>query len=223
MTDINIDIDTMKTEIMEELRKSGTKVIPSVYNGNKEAIKKFAKFDKYIKEYNDNKKKIEERYAPNIAIEKISNLDIDLMAEKSILKDDLDDILKKEIQYKQQGIKNNTCKPEYKEARKEALDILLTLGNKLDMQTTMEIIKPIVEAKDLTTLKVLKETSSKEAKYLYTGAIREVEQYLSTSELDQVIKDMKQYINNNGKHSRSIILENFIYNNDRDYYNSLRG
>ena len=104
------------------------------------------------------------------------------------------------------------AKPEYKQARAEALDICLKIGNRLDDQVTAELIKPIVEAKDLTLLKILKETASKKSAYIYIGAIREVEKYLDNTNLEYAIKDAKRYINN-PKNRKSMILESFILNN----------
>ena len=191
--------DSMREEIIQELEKSGKRIIPSHYDGNKELIKLIDKFDTTQNIYKDK-------------VEKIKELDLELIADKTSLKYDLDAILSDEIKYKKQAIKNNMAKPEYKQARAEALDICLKIGNRLDDQVTAELIKPIVEAKDLTLLKILKETSSKKSSYVYIGAIREVEKYLDNTNLEYAIKDAKRYINN-PKNKKSMILESFILNN----------
>ena len=205
-------LEQMKKEIIKELEESGKRVIPSYYNGGEKLIKLINKFDESQNIYKDKVEKINKRYSVEVAKEKIRELDLELIADKSSLKYDLDAILSDEIKYKKQAIKNNMAKSEYKQARAEALDICLKIGHKLDDQVTAELIKPIVEAKDLTLLKILKETASKKSSYIYISAIREVEKYLDNRDLESAIKDAKRYINN-PKKGKSLTLENFILNN----------
>lgn len=205
-------LEQMKKEIIKELEESGKRVIPSYYNGGEKLIKLINKFDESQNTYKDKVEKINKRYSVEVAKEKIRELDLEVIADKSSLKYDLDEILRDEIKYKKQAIKNNMAKSEYKQARAEALDICLKIGHKLDDQVTAEIIKPIVEAKDLTLLKILKETASKKSSYIYIGAIREVEKYLDNRNVEIAIKEAKRYINN-PKKGKSLTLENFILNN----------
>ena len=204
--------EAMKNEIIQELEASGKKIIPTHYNGSKKLIKLINEFDENQKLYKNKVEKINQRYSTEVALEKIKELDLELIADKTSLKYDLDAILSDEIKYKKQAIKNNMTKPEYKQARAEALDICLKIGNRLDDQVTAELIKPLVEAKDLTLLKILKETASKKSAYIYIGAIREVEKYLDNTSLEYAIKDAKRYINN-PRNKKSMILESFILNN----------
>ena len=205
-------LEQMKKEIIKELEESGRKIIPSHNNGGEKLIKLINKFDESQNIYKDKVEKINKRYSKEVAQEKIKELDLELIADKTSLRYDLDAILSDEIDSKKQAIKNNMAKSEYKQARAEALDICLKIGHKLDDQVTAEIIKPIVEAKDLTLLKILKETASKKSSYIYIGAIREVEKYLDNSALETAIKEAKRYINN-PKNGKSLTLENFIFNN----------
>ena len=204
--------EAMKNEIIQELEASGKKIIPTHYNGSKKLIKLINEFDENQKLYKNKVEKIKQRYSTEVALEKIKELDLELIADKTSLKYDLDEILSDEIKYKKQAIKNNMTKSEYKQARAEALEICLKIGNRLDDQVTAELIKPIVEAKDLTLLKILKETASKKSAYIYIGAIREVEKYLDNTSLEYAIKDAKRYINN-PRNKKSMILESFILNN----------
>ena len=204
--------EAMKNEIIQELEASGKKIIPTHYNGSKKLIKLINEFDENQKLYKNKVEKIKQRYSTEVALEKIKELDLELIADKTSLKYDLDAILSDEIKYKKQAIKNNMSKSEYKQARAEALDICLKIGNRLDDQVTAELIKPLVEAKDLTLLKILKETAGKKSSYVYTGAIREVEKYLDNTNLEYAIKDAKRYINN-PRNKKSMILESFILNN----------
>ena len=204
--------EAMKNEIIQELEASGKKIIPTHYNGSEKLVKLINEFDENQNLYKNKVEKIKQRYSTEVALEKIKELDLELIADKTSLKYDLDAILSDEIKYKKQAIKNNMAKSEYKQARAEALEICLKIGNRLDDQVTAELIKPLVEAKDLTLLKILKETASKKSSYIYIGAIREVEKYLDNTNLEYAIKDAKRYINN-PKNKKSMILESFILNN----------
>ena len=204
--------EAMKNEIIQELEASGKKIIPTHYNGSEKLIKLINEFDERQNSYKNKIEKINQRYSTEVALEKIKELDLELIADKTSLKYDLDEILSDEIKYKKQAIKNNMSKSEYKQARAEALEICLKIGNRLDDQVTAELIKPLVEAKDLTLLKILKETAGKKSSYVYTGAIREVEKYLDNTNLEYAIKDAKRYINN-PRNKKSMILESFILNN----------
>ena len=129
-------LEQMKKEIIKELEESGKRVIPSYYNGGEKLIKLINKFDESQNIYKDKVEKINKRYSKEVAQEKIKELDLELIADKSSLKYDLDEILSDEIKYKKQAIKNNMAKSEYKQARAEALDICLKIGHRLDDQVT---------------------------------------------------------------------------------------
>lgn len=225
----NIQVDEIQKqitdEVIKELQQTGATIIPSVYNGGKklaETVEKFAKLESdFKKHYESESKRITERYAPEVAKKKISDLNVDYMVESSYLRDSLDDILTKEIKYRKEAIKNNTSSTEYKSTRSEAIQILLSLGNKLDEQSTMELIKPIVEAKDLTYLKILSNTQNNKTRYIYNMAIEEAERYHNTKDLEKAIQDAKVYMNN-PKGGRSLALEQHIYKSDSKAYERIR-
>ena len=102
--------EQMKKEIIKELEESGKRVIPSYYNGGEKLIKLINKFDESQNTYKDKVEKINKRYSVEVAKEKIRELDLEVIADKSSLKFDLDAILSDEIKYKKQAIKNNMAK-----------------------------------------------------------------------------------------------------------------
>ena len=61
-TEIKIDTEAIKNEILEELKKAGAKVIPSIYDGKKEIIKLIEKFEKGKEEYKAKAEYIKSRY-----------------------------------------------------------------------------------------------------------------------------------------------------------------
>lgn len=197
-------------EVMEELAKAGATVVKSNYDGFSELSKVLNKFDNNVKKYNEEVARIRQRYSSEVAFQKINELDLDLISDKSWAKIDLDGIVEKEQKYKKEAIANNLKSQDYKEARREAMDILIPFGNKLDAETTLEFIKPCIEAKDLGILKALKETANDKTRYLYSSAIRNIEEYLSTAHLEMCVRDARSYINN-PKNRKSLVLESALY------------
>lgn len=224
--DFNLDDsneDELRAEILEEIMnelKKNNSNIQTHYNVDKNIIDKVIKpYEKYIKDYKEQVIKITERYNKKIAYEKIKELELDLIGEKSYWKNELDFISNKHKSYLEKAIENNLSDPEYKESKKEALDILLHVGNKLDAETTYKLIKPIIEAKDITTIKVLKATTSEQAEAVYYMAERVINEYLEQAgDIEELTEIIKAYIDNNA--TKDVRVETYIYNVDQDYYNS---
>ena len=197
-------------EVLTELQKAGATVVKSSYNGFEELAKILNRFDKYMSKYNAEVDRITKRYSDKIRLEKIHELDVDLQGEKSWIGIELNSIVEKDAKAKKEAIAENLRKSEYKEARRDAIDILSKLGPNLDAETTIELLKPIIEAKDRLMLKALKQTSSKESRQLYVSAINSIEEYLSTHHLELCVRDARSYINN-PKQGKSLVLESGIY------------
>ena len=209
-----VSMEKIKTaisrEVLAELEKAGATVVKSNYDGFEELAKILNRFDKYMNKYNAEVDRVTKRYSDKIRLEKIHELDVDLQGEKSWIGIELNSIVEKDAKAKKEAIAENLRKPEYKEARRDAIDILSKLGPNLDAETTMELLKPIIEAKDRLMLKALKQTSSKEARHLYVSAINSIEEYLSTHHLELCVRDARSYINNS-KQGKSLVLESGIY------------
>ena len=201
---------TIKDEVLAELEKAGATVVKSNYNGFEELAKILNRFDKYMSKYNSEVDRITKRYSDKIRLEKIHELDVDLQGEKSWIGIELNSIVEKDIKAKKEAIAENLRSPKYKEARRDAIDILSKLGPNLDAETTIELLKPIIEAKDRLMLKALKQTSSKESRHLYVSAINSIEEYLSTHHLELCVRDARSYINN-PKNRKSLVLESALY------------
>ena len=197
-------------EVMEELERAGATVVKSNYDGFSELSKVLNKFDNNVKKYNEEVARIRQRYSTEVEFQKVNELDLDLQSQKSWANIDLNGIVEKEQKYKKEAIANKLKSQDYKEARREAMDILIPFGDKLDAETTLEFIKPLIEAKDLGILKALKETSNDKTRYLYGSAIRKIEEYLSTAHLEMCVRDARSYINN-PKNRKSLLLESAIY------------
>ena len=205
-----VDINQLKTEIIDELNRASASVVNSEYDGFKELSNILNKFDVKIKKYNDEVSRIRQRYSAEVALQKIHELDVDLAGEKSWANAQLNNIVEKDAAAKREAIAKNLKSKEYKESRNEAIEILSRFGEKLDVETTMELLKPLIEAKDRTILKALQCTSNKDTRFLYTSAINKIDEYLSTKHLELCIKDARAYISN-PKQRKSLILESGLY------------
>jgi len=225
MTDINFDSEAIRKDIMNEIDRIGFKVIEINYNGAKELSSIVEKIDRLYKDFNKTfpveAKKIEDRYSQQVANEKIKELENDYIGEKCSLAADMDLILDKEIKYRKEALNKKLSDTDYQRTRSEATQILLALGDKLDQQTTMELVKPIIEAKDLTYLKILDKTANRETKYIYIEGIKQAENYTNVEDLRKAITEAKFYANN-PQRGRSAGLENFIFMTDRNIYNRLK-
>ena len=206
----SVNMEQLKTEIIDELNRAGASVIDSEYDGFKELASILNKFDKHVERYNAEVDRVTQRYADKVKFEKIHALDVDLAGEKSWVAAQLSNIVEKDNLAKKEAIAKNLKSQSYKESRNEAIEILSRFGANLDTETTMELIKPLIEAKDRTILKALQCTSNKDTKFLYTGAINKIDEYLSTKHLELCVKDARAYISN-PKQRKSLILESGIY------------
>ncbi|MBP3930197.1 MAG: hypothetical protein J6D47_11625 [Peptostreptococcaceae bacterium] len=206
----SVNMEQLKTEIIDELNRAGASVIDSEYDGFKELASILNKFDKHVERYNAEVDRVTQRYADKVKFEKIHALDVDLAGEKSWVAAQLSNIVEKDNLAKKEAIAKNLKSQSYKESRNEAIEILSRFGANLDTETTMELIKPLIEAKDRTILKALQCTSNKDTRFLYTSAINKIEEYLSTNHLELCIRDARRYIAN-PKQKKSLILESAIY------------
>ena len=112
-----VDINQLKTEIIDELNRASASVINSEYDGFKELSNILNKFDVKIKKYNDEVSRIRQRYSAEVALQKIHELDVDLAGEKSWVNAQLNNIVEKDAVAKREAIAKNLKSKEYKESR----------------------------------------------------------------------------------------------------------
>ena len=100
----------------------------------------------------------------------------------------------------------------YQEGKKEAFNVLLQIGHKLEADLVVELLQPLIEAKDLSSIRILSKTASKENKIAYIEAIRKVEEFTSMEETDLMVREVSKYLNNKGK-EKSLSLIKMIHSN----------
>lgn len=118
----------------------------------------------------------------------------DLRQDMQKLHADLDRIAKKDEKYKKEAKERNLMDHEYKEQRKEALDICLSLGKVLEPDLIEHILTPIVAHEDLMTLRILEASAGPKNKYAFRSAIRKVEQLQQVSDISDYLKEARKYI-----------------------------
>lgn len=205
-------IDQVEKEIKKKIAEMRPNKISSVYNATNELVKIVDKIDTLKADFKANKSKIDKNYKVEIVMQKERELELDFIADLESLKFDLNRVREKDLKYKQEAIANNKLDPVYQEGKKEAFNVLLQIGHKLEADLVVELLQPLIEAKDLSSIRILSKTASKENKIAYIEAIRKVEEFTSMEETDLMVKEVSKYLNSKGK-EKSLSLIKMIHSN----------
>ena len=205
-------IDQVEKEIKKKIAEMRPNKISSVYNATNELVKIVDKIDTLKADLKANKSKIDKNYKVEIVMQKERELELDFIADLESLKFDLNRVREKDLKYKQEAIANNKLDPMYQEGKKEAFNVLLQIGHKLEADLVVELLQPLIEAKDLSSIRILSKTASKENKIAYIEAIRKVEEFTSMEETDLMVREVSKYLNNKGK-EKSLSLIKMIHSN----------
>ena len=205
-------IDQVEKEIKKKIAEMRPNKISSVYNATNELVKIVDKIDTLKADLKANKSKIDKNYKVEIVMQKERELELDFIADLESLKFDLNRVREKDLKYKQEAIANNKLNPMYQEGKKEAFNVLLQIGHKLEADLVVELLQPLIEAKDLSSIRILSKTASKENNIAYIEAIRKVEEFTSMEETDLMIREVSKYLNNKGK-EKSLSLIKMLHSN----------
>ena len=205
-------IDQVEKEIKKKIAEMRPDKISSVYNVTNELVKIVDKIDILKADLKANKSKIDKNYKVEVVMQKERELELDFIADLESLKFDLNRVREKDLKYKQEAIANNKLDPMYQEGKKEAFNVLLQIGHKLEADLVVELLQPLIEAKDLSSIRILSKTASKENKIAYIEAIRKVEEFTSMEETDLMVREVSKYLNNKGK-EKSLSLIKMIHSN----------
>lgn len=205
-------IDQVEKEIKKKISEMRPNKISSVYNATNELVKIVDKIDTLKADFKANKSKIDKNYKVEIVMQKERELELDFIADLESLKFDLNRVREKDLKYKQEAIANNKLNPMYQEGKKEAFNILMQIGHKLEADLVVELLQPLIEAKDLSSIRILSKTASKENKIAYIEAIRKVEEFTSMDETDLMIREVSKYLNSKGK-EKSLSLIKMLHSN----------
>ena len=205
-------IDQVEKEIKKKIAEMRPNKISSVYNATNELVKIVDKIDTLKADLKANKSKIDKNYKVEIVMQKERELELDFIADLESLKFDLNRVREKDLKYKQEAIANNKLNPMYQEGKKEAFNVLLQIGHKLEADLVVELLQPLIEAKDLSSIRILSKTASKENNIAYIEAIRKVEEFTSMEETDLMVREVSKYLNSKGK-EKSLSLIKMLHSN----------
>ena len=205
-------IDQVEKEIKKKIAEMRPNKISSVYNATNELVKIVDKIDTLKADLKANKSKIDKNYKVEVVMQKERELELDFIADLESLRFDLNRVREKDLKYKQEAIANNKLDPMYQEGKKEAFNVLLQIGHKLEADLVVELLQPLIEAKDLSSIRILSKTASKENKIAYIEAIRKVEKFTSMEETDLMVREVSKYLNSKGK-EKSLFLIKMIHSN----------
>ena len=205
-------IDQVEKEIKKKIAEMKPNKISSVYNVTNELVKIVDKIDTLKADLKANKSKIDKNYKVEIVMQKERELELDFIADLESLRFDLNRVRETDLKYKQEAIANNKLDPMYQEGKKEAFNVLLQIGHKLEADLVVELLQPLIEAKDLSSIRILSKTASKENKIAYIEAIRKVEEFTSMEETDLMVREVSKYLNSKGK-EKSLSLIKMLHSN----------
>ena len=205
-------IDQVEKEIKKKIAEMRPNKISSVYNVTNELVKIVNKIDTLKADLKANKSKIDKNYKVEVVMQKERELELDFIADLESLRFDLNRVREKDLKYKQEAIANNKLDPMYQEGKKEAFNVLLQIGHKLEADLVVELLQPLIEAKDLSSIRILSKTASKENKIAYIEAIRKVEKFTSMEETDLMVREVSKYLNSKGK-EKSLSLIQMLHSN----------
>ena len=189
------DIDQIEKDIATKI--SEMKPVEIKYSAGKERVKIIQKAEKLKSKLEADKSKINKDYRKDIIEKKERDLELSFIGELASLKLDLEKVKEKEAKYKQDVIKNNKLEKEYQARKKETFDILLKLGDKLEADLVVELLRPLIIAKDLHSIRILSKTASKDNKVAYTRAIEKVEEFTNTDNTAIMIDETLRYFKSN--------------------------
>ena len=189
------DIDQIEKDIATKI--SEMKPVEIKYSAGKEIVKIIENAEKIKAKLEADKAKINKDYRKDIIEKKEKELELNFIDSLASLKLDLEKVKEKEAKYKQDVIKNNKLEKEYQARKKETFDILLKLGDKLEADLVVELLRPLILAKDLSSIRILSKTASKDNKMAYTRAIEKVEEFINTDNTTIMIDETLKYFKSN--------------------------
>lgn len=201
----------VKASVMAEIEAAGATIIPQVYEGEYKTIKLIEKYDDTLVKFGAEKERIMNRYSQQVATEKMAELQLDLSLERNKACEELDRILEKDQKYRKEAIANKQLAADYRIQRSEAINLFIALKDvDLEADLIASMIGPLVEAKDLNTLKVINKLV-KSNNFVLTGAIRNVENYVNNADLKALVGQAKSFIQS-GNTEKNITLRTMLHN-----------
>lgn len=192
--DIKADI---VNDVKNEIMNLGYTVIPQGYEGSKDLVKIVDKANQLKVAHEQECERIKQRYSKEVADSKLNVLEVDYKMDMESLVNDIDQVLERDLYFREQAIIELQRAKEYKEAKSEALNTLALLkGIDVPYETLADIIAPVVEAKDTKGLEIVKLLVGNNTTnvYLVDKAIENINTYKANMELHNFANSAKTFI-----------------------------
>ena len=196
------DIKTSITQdVMNEISQMGYKVIENNYDGEAKVADIVDKVQQLRAAFNDECLRIKKRYRDDIATSKINVLEMDLKYDLESLETSIDEVVETDRIARLKAIEELQRSDEYKANRKDCLEMLALLKDiDVPYDIFMDTIKDVVEAKDESTLRIIQLLAGKSATNTYI--------------VDQALKDISAYKNNEHLKNFSVEAKKYLTTND---------
>ena len=188
-------------DVMNEISQMGYKIIENNYDGAAKVADIVDKAQQLRAAFNDESSRIRSRYRDNIVTSKINELKMDLKYDLESLEYDINNILETDRVARLKAIEELQKSDEYKANRKDCLEMMALLKDiDVPYDIFMDTIKDVVEAKDEKTLRIVKLLVGKSATNTYI--------------VDQALKDISAYKNNEHLKNFSVEAKKYLANGD---------
>ena len=191
----------IKQDIVNEISQMGYKVIENNYDGEAKIADIVDKAQQLRAAFNDICSKTRNTYRDDIATSKINVLEMDLKYDLESLEASIDEIVETDRIARLKAIEELQKTEEYKVNRKDCLEMLALLKDiDVPYDIFMDTIKDVVEAKDESTLRIIQLLAGKSATNTYI--------------VDQALKDISVYKNNEHLKNFSVEAKKYLKNGD---------
>ena len=191
----------IKQDIVNEISQMGYKVIENNYDGEAKVADIVNKVQQLRAAFNDECNRIKNRYKDDIATSKINVLEMNLKYDLEDIAKELDEIVETDRIARLKAIEELQKTDEYKVNRKDCLEMLALLKDiDIPYDVFMNTIKDVVEAKDESTLRIIGLLVGKSATNTYI--------------VDQALKDISVYKNNEHLKNFSVEAKKYLKNGD---------
>ena len=183
--------------VRDEISQMGYKVIEDNYDGAGKLADLVDKAQKLRATFNDECIRVRNRYKDDIATSKINVLEMDLKYDLESLEAEIDEIVETDRVARLKAIEELQKTEEYKANRKDCLEMLALLKDiDVPYDIFMDTIKDVVEAKDESTLRIIKLLAGKSATntYIVDQALKDISVYKDNEHLKNFSVEAKKYL-----------------------------
>ena len=189
----------IKQDIVNEISQMGYKIIENNYDGEAKVADIVDKVQQLRAAFNDECSRIRNRYRDDIATSKINVLEMDLKYDLESLEHALDEIVETDRIARLKAIEELQKTDEYKANRKDCLEMMALLRDvDVPYDIFMDTIKDVVEAKDESTLRIIRLLAGKSATntYIVDQALKDISAYKDNAHLKNFSVETKKYLKN---------------------------